>query len=225
MSKHSKRYKLLQGKIDPQGYGIEECVVKIKETAGAKFDESVEVHFKLGIDPKKSEQTVKGPVSLPYGTGKQVRVAVFTETKQTEAKNNGADIVGGKELIEEITTSGKMNFSAAVATPDFMRELAKAAKVLGPKGLMPSPKNGTVTDDIAKVVKSLKGGYVNFRNDDSGNVHQIIGKASWEPEKLVKNFHVFLAELKKHRPKGVKGKFIESASLCTTMGPAVKVVI
>ncbi|MEK9165719.1 MAG: 50S ribosomal protein L1 [Patescibacteria group bacterium] len=223
MSKQSKRYQSNQQKIEKKIYAFDEAIKIIKEQSNAKFDESLEVHLNLGIDPKKSEQTIKGSVVLPHGTGKTVKIAVFTESKQKEAKEAQADIIGGKELIEEIIKTKKADFDVAIATADIMRELSRAAKILGPKGLMPSPKTGTVTENISGTVNKLKTGQINFRNDDSGNVHQNIGKLSWDLLKIKENFNALLTEIKKHRPKGVKGTFIKSITLCSSMGPGIKV--
>ena len=223
MSKHSKRYLLNQEGLQKAPHTIDAGITTIKNTRKAKFDESVEVHVKLGIDPKKSEQTVRGSFSLPHGTGKKITVAVFTNSETSKAKDEGADIIGGKDFIDEIAKTGKTNFEVAVATPDIMKELAKIAKILGVKGLMPSPKTGTVTNDVAEAVKKIKAGQVNFRNDGAGNIHQIIGKLSWEAEKLKENFIAFTNEIKRLRPKGIKGAYIEGITLSSTMGPGVKI--
>lgn len=219
----SKKYRLAKSKINQESYPIEDAINLIKETASAKFDESVEVHFNLGIDPKKSEQIVRGVLSLPHGTGRAVKVCVFTLSQDKEAKLAGADLIGGKELIDQISATNKIEFDVAVATPDIMRDLAKIAKILGVKGLMPSPKNGTITENIGELIPKLKAGQVNYRNDDSGNVHQIIGKKSWEAANLITNFNELLSEIKRQRPKGIKGSFIRSITLCTTMGPGLKI--
>ncbi|MFH1712716.1 MAG: 50S ribosomal protein L1 [Candidatus Jacksonbacteria bacterium] len=225
MSKRSKRFQSNQQKIEKETYTFDEAIKIIKEQSNVKFDESIEVHFNLGIDSKKSEQTIRGSAVLPHGTGKTVKIAVFTESKQKEAKEAQADIIGGKELIEEIIKTKKADFDVAVATPDIMRDLARAAKILGPKGLMPSPKTGTVTENISQTVNKLKTGQINFRNDDFGNIHQGIGKLSWDMPKIKENFNILLTEIKKQRPKGVKGVFIKSVTLCSSMGPGVKIVL
>jgi len=196
----------------------------VKENARAKFDESLEIHIRTGIDPKKGEQQIRSTVVLPHGTGKSKKVAVFTENEK-EAQDAGADIVGNEELIKKIKTKGIIDFDIAVATPDMMPKLAPIAKVLGPKGLMPSPKNETVTKDVAQTVKELKGGKITFKNDDTSNIHQILGKLSWEENKLRENFEVFIEAVKKAKPGGIKGDFIRSATLCSTMGPGVKLEI
>jgi len=202
-------------------YSIEEAVKLVKDNAKAKFDESVEVHIRIGIDPKKGEQQVRATVVLPHGTGKSKRVAVFTEN-ETEAKEAGADIFGGKELINKIKAGGSLDFDVAVATPEMMKEIASIAKILGPRGLMPSPKNETVVKDIKKAAKQLKGGKINFKNDETSNIHQIIGKVSWDINKLKENYQTFVDAVKKAKPSGVKGVYIKQIVLCSTMGPSVK---
>ncbi len=224
MSQKSKRLRAALAKIGAKRvYPIREAIALLKELTGARFDESVEAHIKLGIDSKKSDQTVRGLATLPHGTGKTLRIAAFTESQQKEAKIAGAFIVGGKELVDEIAQSQKINFDIAVATTDFMKELTKIAKILGVKGIMPSPKNGTVVTDAAAAIKKLQGGQITFRNDDSGNIHQIVGKISWEAKKLEENILIFLGEARKLRPKGVKGSFIQTITVCSTMGPGIKI--
>jgi large subunit ribosomal protein L1 len=207
-----------------QKYNLDEAIKLVKENAKNKFDESFEVHVNLGINVKKSEQHVKGTVVLPNGTGKTKRVVAFvSDNKVKEAKDAGADLVGGLELIEEIKKTGKCDFELAIAEPTMMKDLAQIARVLGPRGLMPSPKNETVTENIAQVIQELKGGKVAFRNDDSGNIHQIVGKVSWDEEKLRTNIETFLAEVRKLRPSGVKGSYIKNVSVTSTMGKGIKV--
>ncbi len=221
----SKRYKKLESKVDKSKiYAIDDALKHLKDLASAKFDETVEVHVFLGIDAKKPDQSVRGMANLPHGAGKIKRIAVFAESaKEEEAKKAGADIVGGNDLIAKIKQTGKIEFDIAVATPDMMKKLAPIAKILGPKGLMPSPKTETVTMDIAKVIGELKKGKAEFRSDDSGNVHISIGKISFDPEKLKENFIEFLRALKNSRPAASKGDFIKGAAVSTTMGPALKV--
>ncbi len=204
---------------------IIEAITEVKKNAPAKFDESVEVHVRLDIDPKKSDQQVRGVAELPHGTGKRTKIVVFTTTQKKEAENAGADLVGAEELIEKIRTSGKIEGDVAVATPEIMPKLAAIAKILGPKGLMPNPKNKTVTPKVGEVIESLKKGRADFKNDDSGNIHQVIGKISYEPEKLEENFKTLLDAVRKAKPEAVKGKFIKSVSICSTMGKAVKVAL
>ncbi len=205
-------------------YPLDEAIKLVKENAKAKFDESVEVHFCLGLDPAKGEQQVRGTCVLPHGTGKSKKIAVFTENEK-EAQETGAEIVGGQDLIAKIKTTGVVDFEVAVATPLIMKELAQIAKILGPKGLMPSPKNETVTKNIKKTVEELKKGKITFKNDETSNVHQVLGKVSWEAQKLKENFEAFLAAVRKVKPSGVKGVYIKQAVLCSTMGPGVKIML
>jgi len=224
---HSKRYLEIAEKVDKKKiYSLEEAVKIIKETAKTKFDSSVEMHAHLGIDTQKGEQAVRGFVSLPYGTGKTKKVAVFIKNEKI-AKDAGAEIVGSDELIKQIKATEKIDFDVALATPEMMKDMAPIAKVLGPKGLMPAPKSGTVVAEaeMAKAIEEIKKGKVNFRNDDTGNIHQIIGKASWEENKLLENLKVFVEALQKAKPAAVKGTFVVSATLTSTMGPAVKISI
>jgi large subunit ribosomal protein L1 len=206
-----------------QIYSIAEAIAETKKNAKAKFDESIEVHVHLNIDPKKSDQQVRGVAELPFGTGKTIKVAVFTTTQKKEAEAAGADLVGGEELISKIKSSGKIDVDMALATPEMMPKLATIAKVLGPKGLMPNPKNQTVTPKVKEIIESLKKGRADFKNDNSGNIHQMIGKVSFENEKLEKNFEAFMESLKKSRPEGAKGKFIRNISICSTMGKSYQV--
>jgi large subunit ribosomal protein L1 len=222
--KRSKRYSTAVEVIDQDKvYPISEAFEIVKKNASAKFDESVEAHIKLNIDPKKGEQQIRGTVTLPNGTGKDVKVGVITESKIDEAKKAGADLVGGQELIDKMKTGKLPEVDVLVATPDIMPKLAQAARVLGPRGLMPSPKTDTVTTDVEKVVAELKKGKESFKNDKSGNVHQIIGKASFEAEKLEENFATFLEAVKKCKTDAHKGKLIVNVSVCSTMGPGVRV--
>lgn len=223
----SKRYQELKKQIDKNKvYPIAEVIELVKKTSNTKFDASVEAHFRLGIDASKGEQQVRGNVTLPHGTGKTKKVAAFvTPAAEAQAKEAGADLVGGKELIEKIKTSGKCDFDVAVAEPKMMKDLAVIAKILGPKGLMPSPKNETVTKDIKKIITDLKGGKVNFKNDDSGNIHVVIGKVSFGSDKLKENFSALLTAVKKAKPSAAKGTYIQNISLSSSMGPGVRVEI
>jgi len=202
---------------------IDDAIKKVKSSAKAKFDESFEVHVRLAIDPKKSDQQVRGVAELPNGTGKSVKIAVFTTTEKKAAEDAGADMVGGEEMIDKIKSSGKIDADIAIATPEMMPRLATIAKILGPKGLMPNPKNKTVTLKVKEIIESLKKGRADFKNDNSGNIHQIIGKVSFEAEKLEENFKTFLEALKKAKPEAAKGKFIKGISVCSTMGKAYKI--
>ncbi len=209
-----------------KSYSIEEAVELTKKLSKTKFDGSVEVHFRLGIDPKKGEQQIRSAVSLPHGTGKTVKVAAFvSEDKEKEVKAAGADYVGGDDLIAEIKKTEKTDFQVAVAEPAMMKNLAQIAKILGTRGLMPSPKNETVTPDPAGAVAELKKGKVSFKNDDTGNVHVAIGKVSFDGKKLVENYEAVLNAIKKAKPSAAKGTYIKNISINATMGPGVKVSI
>ncbi|NCN07221.1 50S ribosomal protein L1 [Candidatus Falkowbacteria bacterium] len=221
----SKRFKEVLKKIDPkQTYKIDEAMELAKATSTVKFDAGVEVHVNLGINPKKSDQQIRSSVSLPNGTGKTVKVAVISDDSEQLkiAKEAGADVVGEADLIEEIK-KGKVEFDVLVTTPSTMRILAPVAKILGPKGLMPNPKDGTVTQNIAEAVGNLKKGKVGFKNDDSGNLHVMIGKVSFDKAKLVENFSALMDSIIKAKPSGAKGNYIKSISLSTTMGPGIKI--
>ncbi len=223
----SKRFKEAGAMVDAKKtYPIAEAIELAKKTASVKFDSSIEVHVKLNIDVKKGDQQIRSSIGLPHGTGKTVKVAVFTADaeQQKNAKTAGADLVGDKELIEEIK-NGKINFDILVAAPSAMKDLAPVAKILGPKGMMPNPKDGTVTEKIAEAVANLKKGQVNYKNDDTGNVHVTIGKASFDTQKLIENFNAFFESLKKVKPATIKGAYIENISLSSTMGPGIKVEI
>lgn len=204
---------------------LPEAVSFVQKHANAKFDETVELHAHLGIDPEKSDQVARGTVLLPHGAPSSVRVAVFTGDRalQTAAKEAGADLVGGEELVEKVKTGGKLDADVAVATPDAMKDLATVAKILGPKGLMPNPKSGTIGPDPAKIVQELKGGKTAFKTDDSGNIHLAVGKASWPEEKLVANIRAALDALRQARPAAAKGEFIQSVTITSTMGVGVRV--
>ena len=225
---HGKKYRAVTEKLDREkSYSLEEALQLVRDNKIAKFDESVEVHIKTGIDPKKTDQQIRSAVSLPHGTGKNKRIAVITSTSADDAKKAGAEIVGGEELIEKIK-NGKIfsedgGFDVLVATPEMMPKLAAVAKILGPRGLMPSPKTETVTDKIKEAVEMLKKGKLSFKNDNTGNVHQVIGKLSFEVKNLEENFAVFLDAIQKARPAGIKGKYVISISICSTMGPGVKI--
>ncbi len=203
-------------------YGVDEGVALVKKCATAKFDETVELHARLGVDPKQADQQVRGTVGLPHGLGKTKKVAVVTQgEKQKDAADAGADIVGGAELVEQIS-KGFLDFEILVATPDMMKDLSKLGKVLGPKGLMPNPKSGTVTMDVAKTVKELKAGRVEYKVDDYGIIHVPVGKASFEPAKLVGNVKTVMEAVIKAKPSSSKGVYLMSVTLSSTMGPGVK---
>lgn len=211
--------------ITEKKLSISEAIAEVKKNAKAKFNESVEVHVRLSIDPKKTDQQVRGGAELPHGTGKKVRIAVFTTTKKREAEEAEVDIVGGEELIDKVRSSGNIDADIAIATPEIMPRLVAIAKILGPKGLMPNPKNKTITEKVKETIGHFKKGRVDFKSDNSGNVHQIIGKVSFEESKLEENFKAFMEALRKAKPEAVKGKFIKSVSICSTMGKSVKIAI
>ncbi|MCA9364714.1 MAG: 50S ribosomal protein L1 [Candidatus Moranbacteria bacterium] len=216
-----KKYQKAFGNIDSSAtHSIAEAVAFVKENAFAGFDESFEAHIVLGIDRKKTDQHVRGAVVLPHGVGKAIRIAVLTSTKQGEAKEAGANLVGAEDLIESIT-SGSIDFDVLVATPEMMPKLAPVAKILGPRGLMPSPKTGTVTPKVSEVVAELKKGRVSFKNDNGGVVHAALGRVSFSKEALSENLTVFLDTVRRMKSSSVKGSFIRQVSVCSTMGPSV----
>jgi large subunit ribosomal protein L1 len=219
-----KKYKAAITKIDPEKkYRLSEACALLQECKVAKFDESVDISVRLGIDAKQTDQVVRGAVSLPHGTGKTVRILAFVKgAKEAEAKEAGADFVGGEELVEKIQ-GGWMDFDKVVATPDMMAIVSKLGKVLGPRGLMPNPKLGTVTFEIGQAVKDVKGGKVEFRNDKAGVVHAAVGKVSFGAEKISDNVSVFISALQKAKPAGSKGHYFKSISLSPTMGPGIHV--
>lgn len=224
MKRRSKRYQKLLNKVEKKPiYSLSEAIQKVKESANVKFDETVDLAINLGIDPKRQDQMVRSNVVLPYGTGKKVKVLVLTRgEKEKEAQDANADYVGLEEYINKIK-DGWLDFDVVVATPDVMSEVGKLGKILGTKGLMPSPKTGTVTFDVASAVKSLKAGRIQIKADKTGNVHTIVGKVSFEPEKLEKNVLAVIAELQKVKPASAKGQYFRSITLSSTMGPAFKI--
>ncbi|MDR3092485.1 MAG: 50S ribosomal protein L1 [Endomicrobium sp.] len=202
-------------------YKLMEAVTLVKEMATAKFDETVEVHIKLGIDPRRSDQMVRGTISLPHGIGKTRKVAVLAKgEKQREAEAAGADIIGSNDLIEDIS-KGNLDFDVLVATPDVMKDLSKVAKILGPKGLMPNPKSGTVTFEVGATVEELKKGRIEYKNDSFGIIHVPVGKASFEKEKLTDNIKVLIEAVVKAKPSSSKGQYMKSISVSSTMGPGI----
>jgi large subunit ribosomal protein L1 len=205
-------------------YPPRDAVGLVKTLSHVKFDEGVDVVFTLGIDARKADQLVRGTVSLPHGTGKQVRVLVFAESEAARAAEAaGADIVGGKDLAEQISGGGALEFDVAIATPDMMPHVGKLGPILGPRGLMPNPKSGTVTPDVGKAVEEFKAGRVEYRNDRYGNVHVPIGRVSFDEDRLVDNFGVVADELLRNRPASAKGRFIRKVAVSSTMGPGVKI--
>lgn len=224
MAKLSKRQKLIREKVDPtKSYGIDEAVVLLKELSTVKFPETVDAAINLGIDPRKSDQAVRGATSLPHGTGKEVRVAVFTQGDAAEAaKAAGADLVGMEELAAEIK-GGMMDFDVVIADPAAMRVVGQLGQVLGPRGLMPNPKTGTVTPDVATAVKNAKAGQVRFRADKGGIIHGGIGRVSFEASAIKANLEALLSDLKKAKPATAKGVYLKKISLSTTMGPGITI--
>ena len=224
MSTKSKAYKAAAELVDKSRlYRPIEAAKLAKETSSKNFDATVDVVFRLGVDPRKADQLVRGTVSLPNGTGKDVRVAVFAEgEKATAAQEAGADIVGTAELIEQIN-EGNIDFDVAIATPDQMAKVGRVARVLGPRGLMPNPKTGTVTADVTKAVADVKGGKISFRVDKASNLHAIIGKASFDEKTLAENYGALVDELLRLKPASSKGKYLKKATLSSTNGPSVMV--
>ena len=224
MAKKSKRYREAAKLIEKgKAYSIEEAVALVKETSKVKFDAAVDVAFRLGVDPRQADQQLRGALVLPNGTGKSKKVLVVTEgPKVQEAKDAGADVVGGKEILEDIK-KGWLDFEVMIATPDMMAELGKLGRILGPKGLMPNPKTGTVTMDVAKAVKETKAGKVTYRTDKEGNVQMTIGRVSFDNDKLVENFTAIYDLLVKIKPSTSKGVYMKNIVVSSTMGPSIKI--
>ncbi len=226
MKKYGKRYKQAKENISQTEFSKEESLNICKENATAKFDESVDVVFSLGIDPEDSEQNIRTTVSLPNGTGKEIKIAVFAGGEQlSEAENAGADIVGGKELATKVSSEEKLDVDLVISTPEMMAEVGQLGKILGPKGLMPNPKTGTVTNDVGKAVEDFKKGKVEIKNDKLGNVHLSIGKASFETNQLLENLNEVIEEVEKAKPPSSKGEYVKSVYISSTMGPSVSVDI
>ena len=224
MAKLSKRAKALSAKVEANKlYPAADALALVKECATAKFDESVDVAVQLGIDPRKSDQLVRGSVVLPRGTGKPVRVAVFTQGgKVEEAKAAGADIVGMEDLAEKVK-AGQLDFDVVIASPDAMRVVGSLGQILGPRGLMPNPKTGTVTTDVAKAIAEVKGGKISFRVDKAANLHALIGKASFTAEQLAQNYGALIEEVLRLKPSSAKGIYLRKVTLSSTMGPGIPV--
>lgn len=225
MAKRGKKYLEARQKVDrTKRYSLREALELLPQLSYAKFDETVELAVRLGVDPRKPEEMVRGSVVLPHGTGKEVKVLVFAKgEKEKEAREAGADFVGGEELVEKIEKEGWFEFDRVVATPDMMKVVSRLGKILGPRGLMPSAKTGTVTFDVAKLVKELKGGRIEYKVDKYGNVHVPVGKVSFGPDKLYENTLTVLDSIIRAKPPTSKGTYIRSITLSTTMSPGVKV--
>ena len=223
MAKQGKRIKASsEGRDREAFYSVEDAVKFVKDNAKVKFDETIEIAMNLGVDPRHSEQQVRGMVQLPHGTGKAMRVAVFAkDAKAEDAKSAGADVVGGEDLAEKVQ-AGEINFDRVIATPDMMAVVGRLGRVLGPKGLMPNPKLGTVTQDVTEAVKAAKGGEVQFRCEKAGIIHAGVGKASFEEKALVENVRAFVEAIQKAKPSGAKGTYITKAAISSTMGPGIK---
>ena len=226
MKKHGKKYIQAKEKISDIKQSKLEAIKICKEVATAKFDESIDVSFSLGIDPKDAEQNIRSTVSLPNGTGKEVKIAVFAGGEElTEAEKAGADIVGGKELATKVASEEKLDVDIVISTPEMMAEVGQLGKILGPKGLMPNPKTGTVTPNVAKAVEDFKKGKIEIKNDKFGNLQMSIGKVSFDIDNLLQNFDEVIAEVLKSKPASSKGEFIKSVYISSTMGPSIPVDI
>jgi large subunit ribosomal protein L1 len=225
MAKHGKKYTDIAKKLPADPVSIEEAIAFIKANPAGKFDETVEMGMRMGCDPRKSDQMVRGTVSLPHGTGKKIRIAVFAGGAAADAaREAGADFVGNDDLIEKVK-GGWMDFDVAIATPDAMQNVRKLARQLGPRGLMPNPKTGTITDDTAAAVKAQKAGKVEFRMDRQGNICVLFGKVSFDADKLVENATVILNAIRAERPSSAKGQYIRKMSFSSTMGVPVKIAV
>ena len=225
--KHGKNYNAAAAKVENQKlYDVNEGLALAIETATAKFDESIEIHVKLGVDPKNADQQVRGSIVLPNGTGKSKKVLVIAKGDKADiAKAEGADYVGAEEMVDKIVKEGWLDFDACVTTPDMMGIVGRAARVLGPRGLMPNPKSGTVTPDVAKAIKDIKAGKVEYRLDKFGIIHCVIGRKSFGVEKLQENFDVLIDAIVKAKPQAAKGTYLKSIVVASTMGPGIKVKI
>jgi len=225
MAPKGKRYvDMLKGFDREQLYAPAEAAMLVKSMATAKFDETIELAVRLGVDPRRADQIVRGSLSLPAGTGREVRVAVFAAGENAAAaRAAGADVVGADDLIARIENEGFLDFDVAVATPDLMAQVGRLGRVLGPRGLMPNPRTGTVTTDVAKVVGDFRAGRVEYRTDRVGNVHVRVGKASFEPAKLLENVRAVIEEIQRAKPAAAKGRYIRSVTLTSTMGPGIRI--
>ncbi len=225
MSKKGKRFQDSMRRYDRQSaYTPAEAIDLVKFMASARFDETVEAAFRLGVDPRRADQMLRGNVSYPHGTGKSVRVAVFAPPdRHDEALRAGADRVGGDDLVEEISSGGSLDFDVAIAVPAMMPKVGRLGRILGPRGLMPNPKSGTVSNDLTTTVSAFKAGQIEYRTDRYGNVHAVIGKVSFSTEKLAENLAVLTTELNRARPAAAKGRYIRTLTIASTMGPGVKI--
>src|ERR1700741_2981317 len=222
--KPGKQYQSARKQIESKEYLLEEAIPLLKKIKFAKFDETVEVHMRLGVDPKHADQMVRGTVVMPNGLGKSKKVLVIASgDKQREAQEAGADIVGGEDMVNKIQSESWTDFDAVIATPDMMRRVGKWGKVLGPRGLMPNPKTGTVTQDIAKAVKEVKAGKVEFRVDKTGVIHAPVGKIEFETGKLLENANPLIQAVVRAKPAAAKGKYVKSLTMCSTMGPGIPI--
>jgi len=220
--KTGKKFAAAAAQVEARPYALEEAVTLVQKIKFAKFDETVEVHMRLGVDPKHADQMVRGTVVLPNGLGRSKRVLVIaTGEKVREAEAAGADIVGGEEMVQRIQSEGWTDFDAVIATPDMMRSVGRLGKILGPRGLMPNPKTGTVTTDVAKAVQETKAGKVEFRVDKTGVIHAPVGKVSFANDKLIENAQTLIGAVVRAKPSAAKGKYVRSATVCSTMGPGI----
>jgi len=223
MAQNSKRMKEVSKLVDKsKKYGLDDAISILKKAPHPKFDETVDISFKVNTDPKQGTQVVRGTVALPYGTGKKIKVAVFCKGEaELKARDAGAEYVGGSDLVEKVA-AGWCDFDVAVATPEMMREMGRLGKILGPRGLMPNPKAGTVTEDVTRAIKEVKAGRVEFRMDKQGNIHVPVGKISFEEKALKENAMSLIDAVRAARPQGMKGRFVKSVSISSTMGPGLK---
>ncbi len=225
MTQHGKKYQEALSQVDREEHlSVSAAIDLVKQLATAKFDETIELAVRLGVDPRKADQILRGTLSLPSGSGRDVRVAVFAAgEKATEARSAGADVVGAEDLVARVANEGFLGFDVAIATPDLMGRVGTVGRILGPRGLMPNPKTGTVTMDVGRAVSEFKSGRVEYRTDKVGNIHVPVGKASFTKPQLIVNIHAVVEELVRVRPAAAKGRYIKSATLSSTMGPGVRI--